>query len=106
MVVVDQLRRNRRSLRQQTEPAERVNAFECLDGGGGDAPPGDAVEAVAAGNEIAGDLVRGTVLDVTDAGAIAVEIVQADVGGVMDREEAGLAASVHQVAGDFGLSID
>src|SRR5260370_35593911 len=106
MVSVDQLRRDWRRLRQQPEPAGRVDAFECFDGIAGDVPPGDAVETVTAGNKIAGDLVRSTVLDVTNARAIAVEIMQTDVGGVIDRDEAGLLASGHQVARDFGLSVD
>ena len=52
MVVVDQLVRDRRRFRQDSEPAEWVDPLKCLDGGGRYAGAEDAVELVAAGAEI------------------------------------------------------
>jgi hypothetical protein len=66
----------------------------------------DAVLAVAAGDEIAGDLVADAVLDVGDARMIGVEIMRLDVGGLIDRGETGRFTRVHQIECHFGLAVD
>jgi hypothetical protein len=85
MVVVGQFVRDRRRLRQDAEPAERIDPFEGLDRRRLDAGAADAVEPVAAGNEVAGDLVAGAVLVKGNAGMVGVEIMRLDVGGLIDR---------------------
>src|SRR4030095_11691171 len=66
----------------------------------------DAMKAVAAGDEVAFDLVREAVLDVADARPVGVEIMRLDVGGLVDGGEAGGLAGVHQVERDLGLAVD
>ena len=84
MVGVDQFMRDRRRLRQDAEPAERIDPLEGLDRRRLDAGAADAVKAVAAGDEVAGDLVADAVLDIGDARMVGVEIMRLDVGG-LDR---------------------
>jgi len=64
------------------------------------------MESVAAGDEVAGEFMAGAVLDVADNRMVGVEIMQADIGGVVNRGEAGLVAGVHQVPCHLGLAID
>ena len=64
------------------------------------------MESVAAGDEVAGDLMADAVLDVGDARMIGVEIMRFDVGGLIDRGQAGRLARVHQVERHFGLAVD
>ena len=66
----------------------------------------DAVEAVAAGDEVAGELVRLAVLLVGDARPRPVEVVHRDVGGLVHGGQAGRAARLHQVARQLGLAVD
>ena len=64
------------------------------------------MEAVAAGDEVAVDLVADAVLDVGDARAVGVEIMRFDVGGLIDGGEPGRLARVHQVERHLGLAVD
>ena len=89
VIGVDQFVADRRRLRQDPEPAERIDPLEGLDRRRLDAGAADAVKAVAAGDEVAGDLVADAVLDVSDARMIGVEIMRLDVAGLVDRGEAG-----------------
>src|ERR1700676_2848642 len=83
-VRVDQFLADRRRLRQDPEPAERIDPFERLDRRRLYAGAANAVKTVAAGDEIAIDLVRDAVLDVSDARMIGVKIVRLDVGGFIN----------------------
>jgi len=80
MVGIDQLVADRRRIRKNPEPAERIDPLECLDRGRFYAGAADAVEAVAAGDEIAGDLVGCAVLDIADARVIGIKVKGCDVG--------------------------
>src|SRR5471032_1252336 len=106
MVDVDQFGRDRWRLRQDTEPAERIGALEDLQRGWRHALAAHAMEAIAAGDEVARDLVADAVLGVAHARAVAVEVVQAHVVGLEDDLETGLVARVHEIARDFGLAVD
>ena len=64
------------------------------------------MKAVAAGDEVAGDLVADAVLDVGDARVVGIEIMRFDVGGLVDGGEAGGLARVHQVERHLGLAVD
>ena len=64
------------------------------------------MEAVAAGDEVAVELVRLAVLLVGDARLRAVEVVHRDVRGLVDGRQAGGRARVHQVARQLGLAVD
>ena len=98
--------RDRRRLGQDAEPAERIDPLEGLDRLRLDAGAADAVKAVAAGDEVAGDLVGDAVLDVGDARMVGVEIVRLDVGRLVDRGQPGRLARVHQVERHLGLAVD
>src|SRR6185437_13111179 len=87
MVGIDQLMADRRRLRQDAEPAERIDPLEGFDGLWLDAGAADAMKAVAARDEVATDLVGSAVLYVSHARMIGVEIVRLDVGRLVDRRE-------------------
>ncbi len=65
----------------------------------------DAVEAVAAGDEIAAQLLLDAVVPVAHERRVAVEAVQRDALGLVDRRPANVVAALHQVARDLGLAI-
>ena len=65
-VGIDQLVIRRRRLRQNAEPAERIIALEHAEHAVGNARPADAVEAVAAGDEVAIDLLRAALMREAD----------------------------------------
>jgi hypothetical protein len=85
VVGIDQLRADRRGFRQDAEPAERIDPLVGLDRRRLYAGAADAMKAVAAGDEVAFDLVADAVLDVADARAVGIEIERLDVGGLIDR---------------------
>src|SRR5262249_34396709 len=87
VVGIDQLVTDRRRVREDAEPAERIDPLELLDRGRLDAGAADAVEAVAAGDEVAENLVGDAVLHVGYARVTAVEIVRLHVLGLVDRSE-------------------
>ena len=64
------------------------------------------MKAVAAGDEVAFDLVGDPVLDIADARLIGVEIVRLDVTGFVNGGEAGFFARIHQVERHLGLAVD
>ena len=64
------------------------------------------MKTVAAGDEIAFDLVADAILDVGDARAVGIEIMGLDVGGLIDSGEPGGLAGVHQVERHLGLAVD
>ena len=72
---------------------------------GGNAAPAHAVEAVAAGDEIAGDLVRDALVAIRHRGA-ARRCVQRHVLGFIDARRAGRGARLHEIARHLGLAID
>src|SRR5260221_8983054 len=106
MVRVDQFGADRRRVRQDPEPAERIDPFERLDRRRLYAGAANAVKTVAAGDEIAIDLVRDAVLDVSDARMIGVKIVRLDVGGFINRGQSGGFPRIHQIERHFGLAVN
>src|SRR6185312_1624777 len=106
MVGIDQLMADRRRLRQDAEPAERIDPLEGFDGLWLDAGAADAMKAVAAGNEIAVNLASDAILLVSHARMIGVEIVRLDVGRLVDRREPRRLACIHQVERHLGLAVD
>src|SRR5260370_33781824 len=106
MVRVDQFVADRGRLRQDPEPADRIDPFECLDRRRFYAGAADTMESVAAGNEIASYLVRDTVRDVSDARMLGVDIMRLDGGGFINRGQPSRLARVHQVERHLGLAVD
>src|SRR6267154_3408512 len=97
---------DRRRLREDSEPAERIDPLKGPDRGRIDAGAADTMEAVAAGDEVAGDLVADTVLAIGDTRVIGIEIMRLDVTGLVNRGEAGRLARVHQIERHLGLSVE
>src|SRR5947209_20606682 len=72
---VNQLVRRRRRLDQDAEPAEGIDARELVAQARGDGGARDAVEAVAAGDELALELHQSSVVVVADLGLARVEVI-------------------------------
>ena len=106
VVRVDELFRRRRHVGEEPEPAEGIDALVGRGRAGRNARAADPVRAVAAGDEVAGDLGPRAILDVAHPRPLAVEIVQGDVGGLIDGRRAGGGAGLHEVAGHLGLAVN
>src|SRR5262249_39771624 len=105
VVHVDQLLRHGRGLGEHAEPAERVDALVRADRRSRHALPRHAVEAVAAGNEIAFHLLVAAVRVEAHA-RMRVDAVQAHVVGLVHALRVRGGARVHQVLRDLGLAVD
>ncbi len=64
------------------------------------------MEAVAAGDEVAFQLVAFAVLDVTQLWPSAVDLVRRHRLGLVDRLQARRGPGLHEIAGDLGLAVD
>jgi hypothetical protein len=104
-VGVDEFVRHRRHVGQHAQPAEGVDLLVGLDGVGRHARAAHAVVAVAAGDEVAFELVRLPVLLVAHARPGRVEVVQAHVRRAVDGGEPFGRARFHQVARHLGLAV-
>lgn len=102
---VDQLVGDRRHIRQQAQPSERVDLFVQLDAVGGHAGPAHTVVAVTAGNEVAADLAALACVRVGDAWPCAVPALQGHLLGVIDSAQARLLPRLHQIASEVGLAV-
>src|SRR5690606_2438861 len=69
------------------------------------ARPAYAVEAVAAGDEVAVDPMLAAVLAIRHVRLRAVEIVQRDVLGLVNGRQPGRGARFHQIARELGLTV-
>ena len=105
-MAIDQLVRHRRRRGEDAEPGERVDAL--IDGQRvlRHARPADAVEAVAAADEVTRERLRLAVLAKADLRPVALEIVDAHVFGLEDDLAAGGEPGGDQVLGDLGLAVD
>ena len=63
-------------------------------------------EAVAAGDDVAGDVITLPALGIVQARRLAGQAVQADVLRLVDDRPAGCFVGVHQVSLDLGLAVD
>ena len=79
MPAVDQLVGRGRCVGEYAEPAVRVGALVEAESTGRNRRPGNAVESIAAGDDVAGDLVFGAVFPKTDTRRARVEVVDAHV---------------------------
>ena len=103
---VDQLLRGRRRGRQDAEPGERIDPLEDLEHAVRHARPADAVEAVAAGDEVAAHFQRGVVLPEADHGLGTLEVVQAHRVDLEVDRTAGREAGRDQVLDHLVLAVD
>ncbi|KAF1050817.1 MAG: hypothetical protein GAK43_02660 [Stenotrophomonas maltophilia] len=91
---------------EQAEPAERIDALVVAQVLGGNALPGHAMEAVAAGDVVAIQTHLLALVFEGDERPLGLHVVQAHVGGLVEADGAAVSASFHEIAGDFGLAID
>jgi hypothetical protein len=106
VIGIDQFIGDRRLVDQDAQPAKRVDAFVTPENILRDALAANAMEAVAAGNEVALDLLYRSAMAVAHAAAVRLVLVQADIGRLVHRLPAGRGAPIHQVARDLGLAVD
>src|SRR5690606_32799244 len=95
-----------RPVHQDAEPAEGIDPLVGSEHGVGDAPAADAVIAVAAGDEVAVQFLLDALVPVADLRAIGLDVMQADILGLVDGGGAGRGPPLHEVPGDLGLAID
>jgi len=103
---IDQFGRHWWLIDQDSQPAERVHPLIEFEHVLGNAFAADAVKTVAAGDEIALDLLLNTAAAVAHAGAAMLDLVQAHIRGLIQRLSAGGQASIHEIARDLGLAVD
>src|SRR5262249_11656641 len=77
-VGVDQFMIGRRRFRQDTEPAKRIFAFENPKDALGETRPANSMETIAAGNEIAIDLLWTTLMCETNLRPRGLDVVNGD----------------------------
>src|SRR5262249_26511732 len=87
-------------------PAVGVLALERAQDAVGDGRAADAVEAIAAGDHVALELLGGAVAQEGDPRALALEVVDGDVGDLEVQRQAGGQARGRQVLYDLGLTVD
>jgi hypothetical protein len=104
MAGVDQLFRARRHVGQDAQPTEGIGSLERLAIGDGRAA--DAVETVAARDEVAGQLVLGIALPITELRPIRLDVVKRYVRGLPDDRSVSGKSRGNEVARDLGLAID
>ena len=97
---------DRRRARQHPQPAERIDLLVCAQDVGRDRPAADAVEAVAAGDEVAVDAVDVAAPAIRESGRIGLDVVGRHVFGLMDDDAAGGIPRFEEVARDLGLAVD
>ncbi len=103
---IDQLVRYRRTVDQNAEPAERIDAFESANRISRNALSRHAMVAVAASDEIARDFMRGPVFHVPNLRTLAVEIMQRHLVRLIDGFPSRRVTRIHEIVGDLGLPVD
>ena len=103
---VDQLVVRRRDRGEDAEPAERVLARERPQDARRDARPADAVEAVAAGDDVALELVLPALVREQDTRPLRLEVLDADVVHLEEQRAPGLEPRRDQILDDLGLAVD
>src|SRR5437764_8827048 len=104
MIGIDQLVIGRRRFRQDADPAERIFAIVDPERIGGNARPANAVKAVAAGDEIAIELLEFALLAKANAWPAGLELMDADVIHLEKNDTAVGEAPRDQVFDDLLLA--
>src|SRR6185437_12563756 len=103
---VDELVARRGHVGQDPQPAERVVALAHPYDAGRDGLTRDAVEAVAAGDEVAAQLAPAALVAVGDARAVAVDFGERHVVGLKAQRVARIEPDADQVLHHLGLTVD
>jgi hypothetical protein len=106
VICVDQFLRRRRRLRQNTEPRERVHAFENRKCAVRDKAARDAVRAVASRQEIAPEFPRLAALAITNGGTRCVQSMQADVANFEMNLPVGVQPRLYQILDNLLLRVN
>ena len=96
----------RRTFRQDAEPAEWIVSLEHAEHPVGNTWSADAVESVAAGNEIAIDFLRPAVMLEADVRPLRFQIVHRDVVDLKQKRRTIGKSALHEILHDFLLPID
>src|SRR5206468_4429874 len=89
VIRVDQFRVRRRRRCENSQPGKRVDALECAQDAIGNRLPADAVEAVAACDDVALEIDRVTAMREADARKFRIKVVQTDAGNLEKQLSAG-----------------
>ena len=103
---VDVLLGGRRRLAQDAVPGEGVDFLEYGQHARRDGAPGDSVGAVAAGDEVAGELGDLVAVTVSYFRLLGGEVVDAEVLHPEQQRPRGIDPSLHQVLDDLVLRVD
>src|SRR4051812_29787515 len=106
VVGVDQLLRRRRDLGEDPEPGEGIDTVELGEHAGRDRLARHAVEAVAAGDDVALERLRLALVCERDARRVAVDALEAEVGDLEADVAARLEAAGDEVLDDLLLAVD
>ena len=106
MARIDQLVSHGGRFRQNTEPAERIDALVDFQQISRNGLARDAVKAITAGNEIAVHLMRLAVLLIGQARLVGFDVMNGDIVAIKTQIAACGDTRIDQVFGDFRLAID
>ena len=106
MIRVDQFVPHRRHVGEYAQPAEWIRALMQPDSVRRHAAAADAVIAIAARDEVALDDLPLTVPQVADAWLLAVEILDRDLGRLVDHRPTARLPGLAQIPLDFRLPVD
>ena len=106
MVGVDELVHGGLDLGEDPEPAEGILALEAAEDAGGNGPAADPVEAVAAREDVALELVVATLVREGEARPVGRQVVNGDVACLEEERQPTLDARGDQVLDDLRLAVD
>ena len=104
-VRIDNLMRHRPRVGKQAQPAKGIDFLIGGNGGFRHGTAADAVIAVTAGNQVTVDPVSDPVFGIGNPGVRRVDIVNGDVGGLVNCFASRLVSHLAQVARHLGLAI-
>ena len=103
---VDELLDRRRDRGQDAEPAERILARELGEHAVGDARPADAVEAVAACDHVALELLPRALVGEREPRPVGLQVRHRDVADLEEQRPAAVQPRLDQILDHLGLPVD
>src|SRR5271165_3009959 len=103
MIRINQLMTGRRHVSQYSQPAEGINTLESLQRSLRDALSADSMITIAAGDEIAGELMCAAIVPIAHFRVCTAELADANLCRLELELGAGRRARVDQILGDFRL---
>ncbi len=106
MAGVDQFVRTRRDIRENAQPTERIDPFECPDGIGRNTGARHAAKAIAACDEIGCERLCHAILDEGTLGFTPAKSCNVTASALNTVDNPDASPRIHQIARDLGLAID